>query len=277
MLQSGTAYLILPIQPHGCVRLQKSLLELQSELCNRNCLETMRFFPWFLVLASVIFVGGCVQHLKPRPQAARNFVPWSDDVIPYHLAAGDSIGLRFILNPELNETNLPIAPDGSVSAPLVGTVMAAGKTVEDLRKDLTERYTAYLREPSPDVLIHAYDAAQIYVGGEVKKQGIYPMMGPTNVMQAVITAGGAIDTTRLNGTILIRRRADGRPMMRVVNLRTYLDTADSQDNVALRPGDIVYVPKTEIGSFDIFIDQYLNKAIPFNRTLNYNLGSGQFW
>ena len=66
-------------------------------------------------------------------------------------------------------------------------------------------------------------------------------------------------------------------MMRVVNLRTYLDTADSQDNVALRPGDIVYVPKTEIGSFDIFIDQYLNKAIPFNRTLNYNLGSGQFW
>ncbi|GAB6969096.1 polysaccharide biosynthesis/export family protein [Komagataeibacter kakiaceti JCM 25156] len=237
----------------------------------------MRFFPWFLLFASVVLLGGCVQHLDPRPHGAKNFVPWSDDVVPYHLAPGDSIGLRFILNPELNETNIPIAPDGSLSAPLVGTVQAAGITVEDLRKILTERYTAYLREPSPDVLIHAYDAAQVFVGGEVKKQGIYPMVGPTNAMQAVITAGGAIDAAEMSETILIRRRADGRPMMRVVNLRRYLNTADSRDNVALRPGDVVYIPKTEAGSFDLFIEQYIDKAIPFNRTLNYNVGTGMFY
>lgn len=237
----------------------------------------MRFFSRFLLLASVVLLAGCIQHLDPRPHGAKNFVPWSDDIVPYHLAPGDSVGLRFILNPELNENNLPIAPDGSMSAPLVGTLQAAGSTVEDLRRALSERYAVYLRSPSPDVLIHSYGAAQIYVGGEVKKQGIYPMMGPTNAMQAVITAGGSIDAAEMSETILIRRRADGRPMMRVVNLRRYLNTADSRDNVELRPGDVVYVPKTEAGSFDLFIEQYLDKSIPFNRELNYNVGSGMFY
>lgn len=204
-------------------------------------------------------------------------MPWSDEVRPYTLASGDTVGLRFVLNPELNERDLPIAPDGSLSAPLIGSVQAAGATVDQLRLTLANLYTPYLHAPTPDILVHSYTAAQLYVGGEVKKQGIYAMQGPTTAMQAVLMAGGPSDTAAISSTVLIRRRADNRPMMRTINLRHYLNTADSQGDVRLQPGDILFVPKTEIGSFDLFIEQYLDKSIPFNRTLNYNVGSGVFW
>ena len=237
----------------------------------------MRLSRWFLTVLCAFCLMGCVQHLNPRPHAARNFVPWTDDPVPYRLSPGDSIGLRFVLNPELNEESLPVATDGTLAAPLVGAVPAAGNTVDALHSLLQVRYAKYLRNPALDVMIHSYTAAQAYVGGEVKKQGIYPMQGPLSVMQAVVMAGGASDTAAMSETILIRRRADGRPMMRTIDLRRYLNTADSRDNVGLQPGDVVYVPKTEIGSFDLFIDQYLDKSIPFNRTLNYNAGSAMFF
>lgn len=233
---------------------------------------------WFFVVLSLFILCGCVEHLNPKPHSAHNFVPWTDDARAYTLSAGDTLGLRFILNPELNERDLPIAPDGTLSAPLIGNVKAAGETVDQLRHTLANHYTPYLHAPTPDVLIHTYAAAQVYVGGEVKKQGIYAMQGPTSAMQAVIMAGGPSDTAAMSSTILIRRRTDNRPMMRTVNLRRYLNTAESEGNVSLQPGDIVFVPKTEIGSFDLFVEQYIDKAIPFNRTLNYNMGtSGMFW
>ncbi|MBB2198177.1 MAG: polysaccharide biosynthesis/export family protein [Gluconacetobacter sp.] len=229
-----------------------------------------------VVLLAVCFAG-CVQHLDPKPHSARNFAPWTNDPVPYRLSPGDVVALQFTLNPELNENELSIAPDGTITAPLLGAVDAAGLSLVELKKNLQRRYRAYLRQASFDLLIHSYGAAQIYVGGEVKTQGIYPLKGATDAMQAVVTAGGAIDSAKLAQTIVIRRRGDGRPMMRTVDLRHYLNTADTRDRVMLQPGDLVYVPKTEIASFDIFIDQYLDKSVPFNKTFNYNMGSSVFY
>lgn len=225
----------------------------------------------------VLCFAGCVQQLDPKPHGAYNFAPWTNEPIPYRLAPGDVIALQFTLNPELNENELSIAPDGTITAPLLGTVSAAGLPLLQLKENMQRRYAAYLRQASFDIIVRSYGAAQIYVGGEVKTQGVYALKGPTDAMQAVVTAGGVVDTAKMSEAILIRRRGDGRPMMRTVDLRHYLNTADARDRIMLQPGDLVYVPKTSIASFDVFIDQYLNKSIPFNRTLNYNVGSAAFF
>ncbi|MBB2159004.1 polysaccharide biosynthesis/export family protein [Gluconacetobacter sacchari] len=248
----------------------------EATLARRNKL-VVTFLHRLLVILFAIGVTGCVQHLDPQPHGARNFVPWTDEQVPYRLAPGDTLALRYTLNPELNENELSIAPDGTITAPLLGTVMAAGQPLATLKSTMQKRYAAYLRDPAFDIIVRSYVAAQIYVGGEVKTQGIYPLKGEMDAMQAVVTAGGAIDSAKLSQAVLIRHRSDGRPMMRTIDLRHYMNTADISDHVMLQPGDLVFVPKTTIASFDVFIDQYLNKSVPFNKTLNYNMGSSVFY
>lgn len=237
----------------------------------------MIFLRRSLITLFAVCVTGCVQHLDPKPHSARDFVPWTNEPVPYRLSPGDVLALQYTLNPELNENELSIAPDGTITAPLLGTVKAAGLPLATLKENMQQRYRAYLRQTAFDIIVRSYVAAQIYVGGEVKTQGVYPMKGPMDAMQAVVTAGGPIDSAKLSQAILIRHRGDGRPMMRTINLRHYMNTADTRDYVMLQPGDLVFVPKTEIASIDIFVDQYLNKTLPFSRTMNYNLGSSVFY
>ncbi len=80
-------------------------------------------------LACALLLAGCVQHLSIVPTQVAGFAPWSDEVPAHRLAAGDEIELRFLLNPELNDARLVIGPDGRVTVPLLGPVLAGGLTV----------------------------------------------------------------------------------------------------------------------------------------------------
>lgn len=225
-----------------------------------------------------LLLAGCVQHIPIHPQRAAEFVPWVDEPPVHPLEAGDNLALRYMLNPELNNNSLPIGPDGRISLPLLGPVMAAGQTVEEFDARIRLRYASILRDPQVDVLVNSYGSARVYVGGEVKTQSVIDLKGPTNVLQAVLAAGGVIETGSLERVVLIRHRSDGKPMLRRINLKRYIGYADAGDNVLLQPNDMIYVTKSDIASFDLFIDQYLNKAIPMNRTLNLNTGAnGMFY
>ncbi len=63
-------------------------------------------------------------------------------------------------------------------------------------------------------------------------------------------------------------------MLRTVNLRRYAGSANPEDDVTLQASDVIFVPKATIAEIDLFVDQYLNQALPFSKSLNYNLGGG---
>ena len=63
-------------------------------------------------------------------------------------------------------------------------------------------------------------------------------------------------------------------MLRTVDVSQLIAQADPQQDFPLQAADVVYVPKSSIASFDLFVDQYLNQSLPFIKSLNYNLGSG---
>jgi protein involved in polysaccharide export with SLBB domain len=125
-----------------------------------------------------------------------------------------------------------------------------------------------------DVVVRTYASSRIFVGGEVKTPGVLALQGPTGVLQGVVMAGGFLPTARSDEVVVIRRRADHVPMLRTVNLRRYAGSANPLDDFPLQSSDVIYVPKSSVAEFDLFVDQYLNQALPFQKSLNYNLGSG---
>jgi len=218
--------------------------------------------------------GGLVPyHLDVIPTHVDGFAPWSEEPEAHRLEGGDELELRFTLNPELND-RVTIAPEGQVTVPLLGPVDAAGKTVPELTALLRERYAGLLRVADVDVIVRGYGSERIFVGGEVKTPGMATITGPTDVLQGVLMAGGVLPTARLDEVVLIRRRADRVPMLRTVNLKALITTGAPSENVRLRPYDMVYVPRSGIAEFDLFIDQYLNQSLPFSKSLNANIGDG---
>ena len=226
------------------------------------------------VIALALLVCGCSQYTSVVPKHVNGFASWSDEVPSRHLAPGDELDLRFLLNPELNDTKLVIGPDGQVTVPLLGSVMAGGLTAPEFRTQLEKGYASKLRVSDLDVVVRTYGSSRIFVGGEVKSPGVLALQGPTDVMQGVLMAGGFLNTARSSEVVVIRRRADNVPMLRTVNLSRYAGSANAQDDIPLQSSDVIFVPKAKIAEFDLFVDQYLNQSIPFSKGLNYNLGNG---
>ena len=69
---------------------------------------------------------------------------------PYELAVGDSVRVESLGSPNLDR-EVTIQPDGMMTMRILGQVPAAGRSIEELRKDLESRYTRYVREPAMSV------------------------------------------------------------------------------------------------------------------------------
>ncbi len=227
-----------------------------------------------LILAPFValLLVACTQRVTVVPTHVDGFAAWSNEVPPHRLAAGDEFDLHFLLNPELNDTKLVVGPDGRATVPLLGSVAAAGLTVPEFRQQLESGYASKLRVADLDVVVRNYASSRIFVGGEVKTPGVLPLQGPTDALQGVLMAGGFLPTARSDEVVLIRRRADRTPMLRTLNLRRFAGSVTAADDLPLQSADVIFVPRAGIADFDLFVDQYLNQALPFQKTLNYNLG-----
>lgn len=72
--------------------------------------------------------------------------------------------------------------------------------------------------------------------------------------------------------VLIRRSANNRPMLRTVNVREVIQTGEHESDVPLAPGDIIYVPRSHIAEVNLWVEQFINRVVPFQRTFNYTIG-----
>lgn len=199
-----------------------------------------------------------------------SYGPWLDADYRYRINAGDELQLNFIVQLDMN-TRLVVGPDGRVTAPLVGSVMVGGMTPEQAGQALTTAYGAVLRNPQVETLVTTYGAAQVYVGGEVRAPGVVPIRGQINAAQAIIAAGGFLDTAKTGKVVVLRRRpADNHLLLREVNVRALLD-GQAKDDFQILPGDLIFVPRSNIAEVNRFVRQYLNGALPFNFGFSYDI------
>lgn len=163
----------------------------------------------------------------------------------YRIGVSDKLGIVVWRNEDLSLT-VPVRPDGKISVPLIGDVLAAGKTSEALAEDITAQLTEFIR--SPQVTVIVADAAStdfqqtVRVTGAVGRPAAFPYRKGMTVMDVVLSVGGVTDFASENKAKLYRT-ADGQVKSYPIYLKDILERGKLETNYKLAPGDIISVPE----------------------------------
>ena len=209
-----------------------------------------------------------------RPHPLDQFQRWQTVEPQYKLYPGDQIDIVVASAPELNRT-LTIGPDGRIIMPMSEPVMAAGHSMKAVETALTRELAQQLVDPRVSITPRAYAPQQVFVGGEVSAQGTYTLPGPVGTMEAILMAGGFTTAAQTGQVIVLRRGDSGGFMARTIDFKHGLHNPLSvNDNIQLRRGDIIFVPRSDIAEVGLFMQQYIRDALPVDINLSYNLGRG---
>ncbi len=221
------------------------------------------------LLATVLIamLAGCGPILSHGTPLAAVLAAEQRESGPYRLQPGDQVEVHHILDPDYSAV-LIIAPDGTMNVPgIKQTVPARGKTVLELQADLDRLYQSndVLSRPFFSVTLRGYGSLQVFVGGEVQRPGYLELSGgERRVLQVITSGGGFLQTARRSEVIILRTEANGGQTIFSVDLTKALSGEDLSQNVRIRPLDVVIVPKTDIASLDVWMDQYVRQALPLS-------------
>lgn len=219
--------------------------------------------------------GGKPLHLQRRalaPGPGNMFQKWVDYEPLYKFYPGDQLDIVVSSAPEMSRT-LTVGPDGRIAMPMVTPIMAAGRTLPEVQIALRAALATQLRDPSIAVTPRAFAPEQIYVGGDVRTPGTYTLPGPIGALEAMIMAGGKNTTSNAKQVAVLRRALNGGMMMRTVNLTNGLkNIREYDDNIQLRRGDIIFVPRSTLGEIGVFV-QNLRSAMPIDFNASYQFGN----
>lgn len=137
----------------------------------------------------------------------------------YRIGAQDLLEISVFGVQELNK-EVRVNSNGQISLPLIGGVMAGGRTIPELESDLAGKYSnGYLQNPQVSVFIKEFTSQRITLEGAVVKPGIYPLTGRTSLLQAIALAGGVDDKIADLGGIVVMRQVGGKRQAAVFDLR----------------------------------------------------------
>jgi polysaccharide export outer membrane protein len=181
--------------------------------------------------------------------------------------------------------------DGKLSYPLIGTIQAAGLTVDRLQEVIKKKLAEYIKFPDVTVLIRkrreedviksediqdvvvsilsfsddkiakvvdinveivSSAGNKVLVFGEVGIQGIYLYKGTISLLEAIAMAGGVQTTGKRESIIVVSGNMTENPEVRMINLFRVLRKGTSSMDLILRPNDVVYVPRTFIADVNRF-------------------------
>jgi len=158
----------------------------------------------------------------------------------YTIGHGDRLRIKVWAQDGL-DTDTVVQPDGMISLPLVNDVQAAGVTVESLRQELEKRYREFIFEPTVSITVTEIKSLKIYVIGEVNSPGEYDLLSYTDVLQAIAKAGGFTIYAKKN-KIEIIRTFGGQKIKTRFNYDQVVRGRNLQQNIPLKPGDVIIVP-----------------------------------
>jgi protein involved in polysaccharide export with SLBB domain len=187
---------------------------------------------------------GLPKFSKNKSLKGTKSVPPDDE--QYVIKPGDQLSVKFFFNPELNEENLIVRPDGRISLQLIHEVEAATLTAPQLTSLLAERYKGQLKNPEIAVIVRAVkEKPSVYVDGQVKRPGKIEIIGSLSVLEAITRSGGFLeDTAKKNEVIVLREDQSGQTFVIKVDIEASLSGEDLNQNIQLHPRDFVQVPRS---------------------------------
>lgn len=139
----------------------------------------------------------------------------------YRIAPFDQLAISVFQEPDLStppSTPLQVDASGNINMPLLGTVLAGGKTTAQLGSVIAAGLAnKYLKNPQVTVAVASSAPERITVQGEVNQPGMYDIKGKTTLLQAVALARGE---TRLASTneVAVFRTVNGQRLGALFNL-----------------------------------------------------------
>lgn len=181
----------------------------------------------------------------------------------YRLQPNDVIEVQYRYTPEYNQT-ASVQPDGFVTLQIIGDVKLAGLTLDQARTVLVQRASVRLADPEIFILLKDYEKPHFVVGGEVANPGRFELRGTMTAVEAIAMAGGFKSASaRHSQVVLFRRVNSDTGETRILNMKHIMYAPKLEEDVALRPGDMLLVPQNRVSKIERFV-KWANVGIFWN-------------
>jgi polysaccharide biosynthesis/export protein len=158
----------------------------------------------------------------------------------FYLGPGDLLEIS-VWKDEALSRQVVVRPDGKISFPLIGDVVAKGRTVDALREAVEAKIKTFVPDAPVNVMVIQVGSPKVYVVGKVAKPGLYIMGESLRVMQVLAMAGGMTPFAKKDDIIIIRKNNGGQEVF-PFNYGKVAGGKDLEQNIRLEPGDTVVVP-----------------------------------
>jgi polysaccharide export outer membrane protein len=153
----------------------------------------------------------------------------------YKIGANDVLAIRVWREPELSQA-VVVRPDGMFTLPLIGDVKAGGLTPEELKTSLIESLGKFITKPEVTVSVQQVLSKKYYITGEVGRTGMFPLVVPTTVLEALSSAGGFREYANKKNIIIMR----GNERLKF-NYNDVIKGKKMEQNIHLQDGDHIIV------------------------------------
>ena len=205
----------------------------------KHLLTLISFFLAFTTLAYAD-----MQPTKPAIEPIPKVQPVNEqpaDTVNYLLSPGDFIEISVWKEEGMQKEQTLVAPDGNITFPLAGTLMAAGKPIFALQEAIAGRLANYIADPVVNIKLLQNNGNTIFVIGKVNRPGQYPANRRIDVMQALSLAGG-LTVFADEDSIHVLRRVGKETIIFPFDYDDVLDGDHLEQNIILQAGDTVTVP-----------------------------------
>lgn len=165
----------------------------------------------FTLLACVsVLLAGCAsnQESKQRIAAMPNALP-TDRLAAidqqYLVGALDKLAITVFNEPELSFKDIPVDPNGFITMPLIGPVLANGRSISEISNEVQDKLNArYIRDAKVTAFVSSFANYSFTIDGEVAKPGVYEIPGKLTLSQAVALGEGASEFAKLDEVVILR-------------------------------------------------------------------------
>lgn len=138
---------------------------------------------------------------------------------PYRVGPFDKLTIDVFGSEELSKKEVQVDASGRITFPLVGTIEVAGKTPGEIGVMMQDRFRGrFIRDPQISVNLKEIVSQTVTIGGEVKKPGVYPIVGEMTLMTAIASAEGWTDIAN-KGEVVVFRKVGGKEYAAIYNVR----------------------------------------------------------
>ncbi len=154
----------------------------------------------------------------------------------------DMLSITFWQQANMN-TQARVREDGTIDLPVVGRVVAAGRTVDKLEQEIIRQFSFYnAKITQVTVSVAEFGSNKVYINGQVLTPGKYSFAIMPTIWQAILEAGGPLENANLSQLTVVRGSGPDAGKVLAIDLADALNRNAVADLPKLTPGDIIYVP-----------------------------------